>query len=82
MVTPRRQVTVRKTRLGPEADAADRAFWRNLTPTQRVEMMWDLVQEARHLKGLQGDEPRLQRSVVVLHRRGRAAASPPATTLP
>ena len=48
----------------------DREFWSQLTPEQRVECLWDMVLEARELKGLGGGEPRLQRSVARLLHRG------------
>jgi hypothetical protein len=58
-----RRVTGRLVRQGEDERAFDREFWGSMTGEQRVELLWDMVNEARALKGLEGDEPRLQRSV-------------------
>ncbi len=57
-------------RRGEAEGQFEREFWNGLTPEQRVECLWDMVLDARELKGLDGDEPRLQRAVVRLLRRG------------
>jgi len=41
----------------------DREFWRRVGPVGILEAAWDMVNEARAMRGLDGDEPRLQRSV-------------------
>ena len=51
------------------AEAADREYWARLSGEERVELLWGMVLEARSIKGLEGDEPRLQRSVGRLVRR-------------
>ena len=51
-----------------EAAAASREYWSRLSGEERVALLWDMVNEARAIKGLTDDEPRLQRSVErVLH---------------
>jgi hypothetical protein len=62
-------MSLRLVRRGEGERPFEREFWNRLTPEQRVECLWDMVLEARELKGLDGDEPRLQRSVVRLLRR-------------
>lgn len=47
----------------------DRAFWRQVGPEGILEAAWDMVNEARAMRGLDGDEPRLQRSVCRTVRR-------------
>jgi hypothetical protein len=64
-----RKMTQRLVRRGAGEREFDREFWSRLTPEQRVECLWDMVLEARELKGLHGDEPRLQRSVLRIERR-------------
>ena len=65
----RRNVTVRIGRLGVDDQRLDDEWWAAVTPDQRVAMMWDLVLEARVLRGEHGPEPGLQRSVVRVERR-------------
>ncbi len=47
----------------------DIEFWQSLTPDQRMEAMWELVETAHKMKGGDPDELRLQRSVRSLKRR-------------
>lgn len=61
-------MTAKLVRQGEDEREFDRQFWRQLTPEERVECLWDMVLEARALKGLD-DEPRLQRSVLRIERR-------------
>lgn len=49
----------------------DRAFWREIGAEGILDAAWDMVNEARAMRGLDGDEPRLQRSVCCLSRRQR-----------
>lgn len=65
-----REITLRLVKQGDAELEFEREFWARLTAEQRVECLWDMVLEARALKGLDGDEPRLQRSIVRLVRRG------------
>jgi hypothetical protein len=69
MTPAHRHVSVKKVLRGRQEAAASRAFWRGLTGEQRVGLLWDMVLEARVWQGLDGDQPRLQRSVCVLRRR-------------
>ena len=64
-----RKMSLRLVRRGEDERGFEREFWSRLTPEQRVECLWDMVLEARALKGLDGDEPRLQRSVLRVERR-------------
>lgn len=64
-----RQVTGRFLRGFAEADEADRAFWADYSGEEKVELLWEMVREARAIRRLEGDEPRLQRSVGRLVRR-------------
>lgn len=64
-----RRITARLVRQGDDEQAFDREFWAAIPPERRVEMLWEMVLEARRIQGLEGDEPRLQRSVVRLFRR-------------
>ena len=64
-----RKMSLRLVRRGDGERPFEREFWSRLTPEQRVECLWDMVLEARELKGLDGDEPRLQRSLLRLERR-------------
>ena len=64
-----RRITLRRVRQGEEERKADLEFWLALTPEQRVDCLWDMVLEVRTIKGIPGDEPRLQRSVLRIERR-------------
>jgi hypothetical protein len=50
--------------------AFDREFWRSVAPAARLEQAWQMVQEFEAWRGDAG-QPRLQRSVLRLQRRGR-----------
>jgi hypothetical protein len=56
-------ITIRKTKLGPEADRLDREFWAGMTSEERVEETWRLTLELWELKGWDTGEPGLCRSV-------------------
>ena len=56
---------------GADDGAFDRTFWGSITPEARLALMWDMVLEARALKGLPDGEPRLQRSVCRVQRGRR-----------
>ena len=51
-----------------DAERFDAAFWAAMSGDQKVEALWTMVLEARVLKGMDGDEPRLQRSVCRVQR--------------
>lgn len=54
---------------GPDDGTFDRAFWSQIPPARRVELVWEMVLESTALKGSLDGEPRLQRSVCRLERR-------------
>jgi hypothetical protein len=66
----RRRMTVRKFASHAEADAADVAYWRSVSPEGRLEAVWDLVRSYSEMQGQSGDQLRLQRSVCRVERRG------------
>jgi hypothetical protein len=49
----------------------DRAFWRAIPAPQRLAMAWDMVLEYLAWQHPDVDQPRLQRSVCRVERRGR-----------
>jgi hypothetical protein len=63
------RITIRKTKLGPEADRLDREFWAGMTSEERVEETWRLTLELWELKGWDTGEPGLCRSVTRVIRR-------------
>jgi len=65
----RRPVTVRVFRSFAEHEAADREYWKQLTPTQRLDLTLELSEELYRLKGEVPDEPGICRSVTRLYRR-------------
>lgn len=46
----------------------DREFWATIPPGKRVELMWDMVLEHLAWQGIDGDQLRLQRSVLRIER--------------
>ena len=64
-----RTVEVRFVRQGEEERTFDRNFWQRLGPQARLAALWDMVLEAETLKGRDGGQLRLQRSVLRLQRR-------------
>ena len=63
-----REILLRKFKLREAGDAEE---VKDKTPQQLVEMMWQLTLDAWAFKENLNAEPRLQRHVVVLNRRGR-----------
>jgi len=61
---------VRLIRLHEDDGAFDRDFWRGIAPAQRLEQVWQMVEEFVAWRG-DARQPRLQRSVLRLRRRGR-----------
>lgn len=47
----------------------DRSFWQDAGAEARFAATWEMVAEARLFRGLDGSEPRLQRSVQSIQRR-------------
>jgi hypothetical protein len=72
MAPPPRIFVTRTLRRGQRDDGAfDREFWRNQEPEAIFAAAWEMVEEARTWGGDDGGEPRLQRSVLRVVRRGR-----------
>ncbi len=46
-----------------EMERVDLDFWLSMSPRERLEMMWSLVEDSLALEGHDGPAPRLQRSV-------------------
>jgi hypothetical protein len=62
----------RVLRAGEQDDGSfDREFWRRVGPEGIFAAAWEMVREVRAMRGEDGDEPRLQRSVLRVVRRGR-----------
>ena len=67
-----RIVRSRVLRNGEQDDGRfDLDFWQEVGPEMAFSAAWDMVHEQRAIRGEQGDEPRLQRSVVRVLRRAR-----------
>lgn len=68
-MTERRDITVRKYRVGeePAVDEADRA----MTPGQRVAAVWEISKSVWAWKSRTFDEPPFRRDVERVVRRGR-----------
>lgn len=64
-----RIVEARLVRQGRDEDAFDRAFWQRAGHEAKFAAMWDMVREAQLIKGHDGEQPRLQRSIAALIRR-------------
>ena len=62
-------ITIRKAKLGPEADRLDREFWAGMTSAERVEETWRLTLELWELNGWDPGEPGSDRSVARVIRR-------------
>jgi len=62
-------ITIRKAKLGPEADRLDREFWAGMTSGERIEETWRLTLELWELKGWDSGEPGSYRSVAQVIRR-------------
>ena len=65
----RRNTTATLCRTWQEEAAADREFWRTLSPAERVLATWKLSQELWTLKGVITDESRIRRNVTRVIKR-------------
>jgi hypothetical protein len=54
----------------PDDGSFDIEFWQRVGPEGIFAAAWEMVGELRAIRGEDGDEPRLQRSVVRAVRRG------------
>ncbi|XXT20091.1 hypothetical protein WME94_00810 [Sorangium sp. So ce429] len=66
----RRQATTRVIRLGDDDGAFDRVAWQGSTMEERIAAVWDLTLECMAWSDPDAGEPRLQRSVCRVERRG------------
>ncbi|MFL5300592.1 MAG: hypothetical protein ACJ79R_09655 [Anaeromyxobacteraceae bacterium] len=63
--------TSRLVALHEDEGAFDRAFWRTIPPAERLAMVWQIVVDELAFRDPDAAEPRLQRSVCRVERRGR-----------
>lgn len=63
--------TARLIHLHEDNGSFDREFWATVPPAARLELVWDMVLEYLSWRGLDGDQPRLQRSVCRVERLRR-----------
>lgn len=69
---PRRRVVMsRLVRRDQQDRAFDFDFWQKIGAAGRFAAAWQMVREVNRIRGNNGEQPRLQRSVSVLKRRGR-----------
>lgn len=64
-----RVIKERMIRRDADDGSFDHDFWRDAGAETRFAAAWEMVAEARLFKGLNGSEPRLQRSVQHIQRR-------------
>lgn len=67
----RRQGTSRVISMRSDDGTFDREAWRGTSIQHRLEALWDLTLDYLAWTAPDGGEPRLQRSVCVVERRGR-----------
>ncbi len=65
----RRKITERLTTLDKK-DEFDREFWRKAGHEARFAAAWEMVVEVELIRGKNAAEPRLQRDVLRIKRRG------------
>lgn len=66
----RRGAVTKKIALHDDHEAFDRELWREAEPAERVAAVFALSVMAARLRGYDGDQLRLQRSVAHVKRRG------------
>jgi hypothetical protein len=66
-----RAIRARVTRLHADAGEFDREFWSAVPPGERLDALWQMVEEWADWQGIDRDELRLQRSVGRAERRRR-----------
>jgi hypothetical protein len=54
-----------------EAERLDQTEWRELTSPEKFSALWDLSVAWMDMHGIPEEQRRLQRTVIVLQRRGR-----------
>ena len=65
----RKDIRTRVFRSFEEEERAERAYWKSLSPAERMDMMWQLTIDAWAFTGSRAAESRLPRHVVRIHRR-------------
>lgn len=65
-----RVVMARLVKRGEQDRSFDLEFWRRVGDVGRFAAAWQMVNEVRLIRGQRGEQPRLQRSLSVLKRRG------------
>lgn len=60
---------IRVVRLEDDDGSFDREFWRNIEPAQRLELVWDMVEEYLSWQENHERQSGLQRSVCRIERR-------------
>jgi hypothetical protein len=63
--------TSRVVPLHRDDGAFDRAFWAGVSPDERLALVWQIVLDELAMRDPDAAEPRLQRSVCRVERRGR-----------
>lgn len=66
----RAQGRARLIRKGEDDGSFDREFWQAIPPVERLEYVWEMVEELQAWRG-DGGQPRLQRSVLFVEHRRR-----------
>ena len=67
---PERRFKTRLIRRDEDDGSFDREFWEGVDAETRFAAMWEMVKEVDRFRGKDGHQPRLQRSVHRLQRRG------------
>ncbi len=65
-----KKITIRKARLGVEAECLDREFWAQMSPDERVKEAWRLSLEPWEMKAWDAGEPGCCRKVARVIRPG------------
>jgi hypothetical protein len=65
----RARTTVRRYESAAEADRRDLEFWQQLSPAERVRLVWQLSEQQFRLAGHVPHERGFSRSVARVHRR-------------
>jgi hypothetical protein len=68
MAVEREGISVRVYQSVAEHDADDPNWWLQMTPAERVMMVWRLSEEQYRMKGEFPDEPRLCRTITSVRR--------------
>jgi hypothetical protein len=66
---PRRVVMARLVRRDQDDRSFDQEFWEAVGPEGRFSAAWSMVAETLAMRGMDTDEPRLQRSLLRVQRR-------------